>query len=132
MTPEARSLEVMADEAASLLKVLAHPARLMICCHVRDNEMSVGDIETSLGIKQPRLSRELGKLRGAGFVETRRVSKVVFYKLTDTPRMRAMVDAVHAVMQDQPAAVLHTAAANPHPNPKGGYGVFARTLSQKQ
>lgn len=132
MSPEARSLELMADEAASLLKVLAHPARLMICCYVRDNEMSVGDIETSLGIKQPRLSRELGKLRSAGFVETRRVSKVVFYKLTDRPRMRAMVDAVHAVMQDQPAPALSAAAINPNPNPKGGYGVFARTLSDKQ
>ncbi len=132
MTPEVRSLEAMADEAASLLKVLAHPARLMICCHVRDNEMSVGDIETSLGIKQPRLSRELGKLREAGFVETRRVSKVVFYKLTDSPRMRAMVDAVHAVMQDRPAPALSSAAIDPQPNPKGGYGVFARTLSHKQ
>ncbi|HAY07168.1 MAG TPA: ArsR family transcriptional regulator, partial [Hyphomonas sp.] len=89
------------DEATALLKALAHPARLTICCQLRQQEMSVGDMEARLGIKQPRLSRELGKLREDGLVVTRRESKVVFYQLSDAPRLREMVDAVCAVMLGQ-------------------------------
>ena len=114
---------------SSLLKALAHPARLMICCQLRETEMSVGDMETTLGIKQPRLSRELGKLRQEGLVETRRESKVIFYRLANRARTHAMIDAVCAVMLSKPAATrLAASPPTPKPNRPGGYGVFARTL----
>lgn len=130
MTPDSRTLAPLADEATTLLKALAHPARLMICCQLRDQEMSVGDMEEQLGIRQPRLSRELGKLREEGLVQTRRESKVIFYHLSDAPRLRAMVDAVCAVMLDKPKN------ADPRPTPAGisraqrpgGYGIFARPV----
>ena len=126
MQLETEQMMSLAEEATGLLKALAHPARIMICCLLRDTEMSVGDIETTLGIRQPRLSRELAKLRDEGFVKTRRSSKLVYYTLADAPRVRAMVDAVCAVMLDKP---LHRPAAPARltPNRAGGYGVFART-----
>lgn len=122
-------MEPLAEEATALLKALSHPARLMICCQIRHNELSVGDIETTLGIKQPRLSRELSKLREEGLVETRRESKVIFYRLADTPRVQAMVDAICAVMLGQPFLVEQQTSSNSprRPNPAGGYGVFATT-----
>ena len=98
MTPDTSSLKPLADDATALLKALAHPVRLTICCQLRDTEMSVGDIESQLGFKQPRLSRELAKLRDEGLVETRRESRVIFYRLTDNPRVRAMIDAICGVM----------------------------------
>ena len=103
----------------------------MICCQLRDEEMSVGDIETTLGIKQPRLSRELSKLREEGLVETRRVSKLIYYKLSDKPRVRGMIDAICAVMLGKPLASVELAETSPRPKPNrpGGYGVFARTGS---
>ena len=134
MTLAVRDMEPLAEQATTLLKALAHPARLLICCQLRDNEMSVGEIEETLGVRQPRLSRELSKLREEGLVETRRESKVVFYRLSDK-RARAMVDAVCAVMLDR-ADFLHAEPikagdaaprSNPRPNARGGYGVFART-----
>lgn len=131
MTPKSRDLQPLAEEATTLLKALAHPARLMICCQLREKEMSVGDIEETLDIRQPRLSRELGKLREEGLLETRRESKVVFYKLAETGRVAAMVDAVCNVMlgQNPMAEAIAKNLGTPKlkPNRAGGYGVFART-----
>ncbi len=128
MTPDSKKLLPLAEQATSLLKALAHPARLMICCQLRETEMSVGDMETTLGIKQPRLSRELGKLRQEGLVETRRESKVIFYRLANSARAHAMIDAVCGVMLSKPAATrLAASPPTPKPNRPGGYGVFART-----
>lgn len=121
-------MEPLADEATALLKALAHPARLMICCKLRDAELSVGEIETQLGIKQPRLSRELSKLRVEGLVETRRESKVIFYRLVGSARVQGLIDAICAVMLGQ-AAPSNSAVSRPQrrANPAGGYGVFATT-----
>lgn len=138
MAPDSRELLPFADDAAGLLKALSHPARLRICCQLRDREMSVSEIEETLGIRQPGLSRELGKLREEGLVETRRQSKTVFYRLPAGARVAAMVDAVCAVMLGATAAPAAPEKASPEtssaspvlkPNQAGGYGVFARTGS---
>jgi len=130
MKPQTRKLSPLAQEATDLLKALAHPERLMICCQLRDTEMSVGDIENTLGIRQPRLSRELSKLRETGLVETRRDSKLVFYRLSDKPRVRDMVDAICAVMLGKDLPVSEYSRPSPpiRPERPGGYGVFARTI----
>ena len=134
MTPESRQMQPLAEEATALLKALAHPARLMICCQLRNAEMSVGQIEDTLDIRQPRLSRELAKLRDEGLVETRRESKVVFYRLSEAGRVAAMIDAVCGVMLGKAPPDAASAERSPHPpspkpNRAGGYGVFARTGS---
>ncbi|MGJ8561400.1 MAG: metalloregulator ArsR/SmtB family transcription factor [Litorimonas sp.] len=89
-----------AEEATRLMKALAHPERLMICCQLRAGEMSVGEIEKTLLIPQPRLSRELGKLREHGILGTRRESKSVFYHLQDK-RIHAIVDTLCYVMMTE-------------------------------
>lgn len=93
----AEQLTPMAREATRLLKAMAHPSRLLICCQLREGEMSVGQIEVTLGIRQPNLSRELARLRDDGIVTTRRESRVVFYRL-DHPRAHALIDAICEVM----------------------------------
>lgn len=130
MTVAIDKMKPLADEATSLLKALAHPSRLMICCKLRDGELSVGEIEKELDIKQPRLSRELSKLREEGLVETRRASKVIFYRLVDAPRVHGMVDAICAVMLGAPLGPERRASPpnERRPNPAGGYGVFATTI----
>lgn len=129
MTPDSRALQPLAADATLLLKALAHPARLMICCELRGRELAVGDIEATLNIRQPRLSRELAKLRQAGVVATRRESQVIFYTLRKDRRIAAMVDAICAVMLDS-NGVRHRTIRDHEKlrrNPSGGYGVFART-----
>lgn len=132
MTPDTASLAPLADEATALLKALAHPVRLTICCQLSQKEMSVGEIETELGIRQPRLSRELSKLRDEGFVETRRASKLIYYRLSDRPRVRAMVKAICGVMLGTAPPPEPASLPTPSPARPGGYGVFARTVSAEK
>lgn len=85
-----------ADEVAALLKTLAHPARLMLACTLAEGEYCVGALETTLDIHQPTLSQQLGVLRDAGVVETRRDAKRIFYRLTDQKAAR-LIRALHAI-----------------------------------
>ncbi len=97
MIRDSRKMGPLLAEATGLLKSLAHPDRLMICCQLRGGEMSVGELEADLSIPQPRLSRELAKLREEGVLTARRDARQVFYTLSDT-RAHAMVDAICSVM----------------------------------
>ncbi|MDP4002688.1 helix-turn-helix transcriptional regulator [Methylobacterium sp. NEAU K] len=89
--------EVTATGVADLLKVVANPNRLRILYLLTQGECSVSEIEQRLGIRQPTLSQQLGELRNAQVVATRREHKVVFYSLTD-PRMRALLDAFDDIL----------------------------------
>jgi DNA-binding transcriptional ArsR family regulator len=80
MTPQA--MEARATEVAGHLKVLAHPARLMLVCTLIEGEHSVGRLEEKLDLHQPTLSQQLTVLREAGIVDTRKEGKQVFYRLT--------------------------------------------------
>lgn len=76
-------LEQQADSGAALLRALANPQRLRLVCELMAGERGVGELEELTGIRQPSLSKELGKLREAGVIEGRRMSKAVFYQLVD-------------------------------------------------
>src|SRR3546814_1013211 len=67
--------------AAELLRALAHELRLELLRALTDGERSVGEIEKITGITQPGLSQQLGILRKAELVETRRKAKLVFYRI---------------------------------------------------
>lgn len=83
--------------AAELFRTLAHPMRLTIFHRLMDGELPVSGFESELGLKQPSLSQQLGILREAKLVTTRREAKSVFYSLTDR-RMRALVGALRDAM----------------------------------
>ena len=138
MTPDTQALLDKASEATSLLKSLSHPSRLIICCQLREQEMSVGEMEMKLSIKQPNLSRELARLREDGLVLTRRESKVIFYRLSEDGPVRDMMDAICHVMRGDPVA-SHFNPPSPQststqfrPNRPGGYGIFARPISSEE
>lgn len=104
-------------------KAVAHPLRLRILEALATHERNVGEIEQTTGIGQPALSQQLGVLRKAGLVETRKDAKLVFYKLAP-----AEISELSAVL----AALSHNhtpAAANPKgasPSPAPGVANFAR------
>lgn len=85
-----------ADEVAGLLKTLAHPARLMLACKLAEGEYGVGELEAMLGIRQPTLSQQLGVLREAGIVATRREAKQMFYRLSEEKAAR-LIEALYAI-----------------------------------
>lgn len=69
------------EAAAELLKALAHAVRLDLLRAIVDGERAVSEIEGVTGIGQPGLSQQLGILRKAELVLTRREAKQVFYRL---------------------------------------------------
>ena len=89
-------LEGQAGEVAGLLKALAHPARLLLAGALVQDEYAVGELEERLGIHQPSLSQQLGVLRSAGIVGTRREAKQVFYRLTEE-RAALLIEALTAI-----------------------------------
>ena len=86
------------------LKALAHPVRWRILTALTAGERNVGEIEAATGISQPGLSQQLGVLRKAGLVETRKDAKMVFYSLAEDQmvgtleRIAALVPVVNATL----------------------------------
>lgn len=68
--------------------------------------MAVGDMEAQLQIRQPTLSRELGHLREAGAVSTRRQSRVMFYRLADET-IRRLLDVLCEHFDDETVGTSH-------------------------
>lgn len=76
-------LKRSAGDATRYLKALANNSRLLILCHLVDEELPVSVLEKRLGLRQPTLSQQLARLRAAGLVKTRRDSKSIHYSLAD-------------------------------------------------
>lgn len=94
LSPEVHALRASVGEASQFLKKLANPDRLLVACALVDNELSVRQLEDSLGIRQPGLSQQLAELRTAGLIEGRKEGREVFYRLAD-PRVRAIMETMH-------------------------------------
>jgi DNA-binding transcriptional ArsR family regulator len=89
-TLDLQDMQAAAGRACELMKVLANPDRLLICCQLSQQEMCVSELEASLGIVQPTLSQQLTVLRNAELVTTRREGKNIFYQLASIPALAVM------------------------------------------
>ncbi|MEQ1770231.1 MAG: metalloregulator ArsR/SmtB family transcription factor [Devosia sp.] len=74
-------IEPRADDAAELLAAMANPKRLLILCHLLDQELSVGELSERVGLAQSPLSQHLSKLRMLRLVATRRDGQMILYRL---------------------------------------------------
>lgn len=79
-----------ASEAAQLLKSLGNTERLLLLCQLSKGEFCVGDLEAILGIPQPTLSQQLGRLRGDRLVTTRREGKMIYYSIASKEALALM------------------------------------------
>lgn len=77
-----------AGEAAAMLRMLSHEARLGVLCELVSGERSVGELVDRSGLSQSALSQHLAKLREEGLVATRRESQTIFYSLADAKAAR--------------------------------------------
>jgi ArsR family transcriptional regulator, arsenate/arsenite/antimonite-responsive transcriptional repressor len=90
-----------------LFKALADETRLRIVALLAHGELCVCHVESALELTQSNASRQLGILRNAGIVESRRELNWVYYRLgaqTDRDcdrQLRALVQvfAKHAVLK---------------------------------
>ncbi len=89
-------MQTQANKAVGLLKALANENRLLILCHLQERELSVGEINDSLGLSQSALSQHLAILRRDGLVTTRKAAQTVFYSLK-SEEVRAVISVLHGL-----------------------------------
>lgn len=85
-----------AEEVTRVLNAMANAKRLMILCHLRDKEMTVGELAAAVDLAQSPLSQHLAKLRGLGLVETRRDGQLIYYNLA-SDEVAAVLATLHGL-----------------------------------
>jgi ArsR family transcriptional regulator len=89
-------MKAQVKKAVSLLKLLGNEDRLSLLCQLAQEEHGVGQLEELLDISQPTLSQQLGVLRRAGLVATRKEGKQVYYRMADTAAI-TVINALYAL-----------------------------------
>ncbi|HDB1439386.1 TPA: helix-turn-helix transcriptional regulator [Vibrio cholerae] len=85
-----------AEEVAELLRVMAHPDRLMVLCQLTQSEMGVGQLQQGSTLSQSAFSQHLTVLRKHGIIQARKESQQVFYRLADS-RITALIQSLQNV-----------------------------------
>lgn len=83
-----------ARQAATLLRALANPTRLMLLCSLVEGEHSVGELNERVPLSQSALSQHLARLREEKLVATRRQSQTIFYRIAD-PMVLELIAPLH-------------------------------------
>lgn len=93
-----------------MLRVVADPNRLRILLLLKDEELSVAELQEILVMGQSTISTHLSQLRQAGLVEDRRTGKNNLYRLSPTPAGGSLLDELLAKAQDEIAEAAHDQA----------------------
>jgi DNA-binding transcriptional ArsR family regulator len=88
------------NQAAELLKVLSHPARLRILAILRGGEECVCHMEAALRVRQAYLSQQLSVLRDAGLVRVRREGWNIYYSVI-RPEVFEVIDAAAGMTSEK-------------------------------
>jgi DNA-binding transcriptional ArsR family regulator len=100
-----------AGQATRLLKSLANDRRLLILCHLSENEKSVGELERLVNLSQSALSQHLARLRRDNLVQTRRQAQTIYYSIA-SPEADAVLQTLYKLYcSDDDAAAPATANA---------------------
>ena len=86
---------------ADLFQALADPSRVRILALLRTMELSVGELAQVLGQSQPRVSRHVRILGGAGLLDRHKEGSLVFLALTDDPRTTIVFDLIDQWLDPQ-------------------------------
>lgn len=91
-------------EPALLFKTLSDPTRLRLLNLLAEEQVCVCDLQGTLGLDQPKVSRHLAQLRRAGLVEVERDGKWMHYRLArhGDPLVHDVLAGLRAWMRRQP------------------------------
>ncbi len=95
MLPSASNLEDVRPLTRAF-RALGDETRIRIVALLAHGELCVCHLESALGISQPNCSRQLGILKSAGIVDSRRDGTWVYYRITDQEHesVRAVLDVL--------------------------------------
>ena len=80
-SPEPELAVPVSELKAEMFQALSNPARIRILEVLSSAEQSVGEMQPAIGIELSHLSQQLGVLRRAGLVTSRKDGQMVFYSL---------------------------------------------------
>lgn len=82
---------------AELFKTLGHPARIRVLEVLREGERAVSELIPEVGIEASHLSQQLGILRRANLVRSRKVGPAVLYSVPD-PRVFELLAVAKSIL----------------------------------
>jgi DNA-binding transcriptional ArsR family regulator len=82
---------------ADFFKTLGHPARIRVLEILRDGECSVSELMPQVGLEASHLSQQLGVLRRAGVVQSRKDGSTVLYSVSD-PRIFELLELAKQIL----------------------------------
>ena len=82
---------------AEFFKALGHPARIRILELLSQRELSVSELVPEVGLESSHLSQQLGVLRRANLVATRKSGNLVYYRLADR-RLAKLLDLAKQIL----------------------------------
>jgi ArsR family transcriptional regulator len=94
---EAAMRRPLSEVKADLFRALAHPARVRVLEVLSEGEHSVRELQPQVGIELSHLSQQLGVLRRAGLVVTRKEHTSVIYAIRD-PELVQLLEAAKRVL----------------------------------
>jgi DNA-binding transcriptional ArsR family regulator len=90
--------EAAYEARATLLRALAHPARLRMVEALADGEKCVCDLHKVVGSSLPTVSRHLAQMKAAGVVADRKQGQWVYYRLL-VPCLLPALDCIDAALR---------------------------------
>jgi DNA-binding transcriptional ArsR family regulator len=82
---------------ADFFKTLGHPARIRVLEILRDGEASVSELLAQMDLEPSHLSQQLGVLRRAGVVQSRKAGASVHYSVAD-PRIFDLLKTARSIL----------------------------------
>ena len=105
---------------AEFFKTLGHPARIRILELLTERDHSVGELQPEVGLEASHLSQQLGVLRRAGVVVTRKQGNSVIYSLasTDIAELLALARTVLTGLLNDQVGLLKDLRASGRTSPR--------------
>jgi DNA-binding transcriptional ArsR family regulator len=76
---------------SDVCKVFANPKRLEIINHLKDKELSAGELIERTGLSKANLSQHMGVLKAKGVILSRREGVNVYYRISNVKIIEACV-----------------------------------------
>lgn len=92
------------EMVAKFFRALGDPARLRLLEYLLNDEHTVTECVTQIGLSQGRVSTHLACLSDCGYVQVRREGRFAYYTVTD-PRVADLVLLARSLAADNAAAL---------------------------
>lgn len=90
------NLETKAEEIAEILKLIAHPKRLLILCKLSEWHKTVWELERLCSLSQSQLSQFLGKMKDEWILEWEKNWLYVSYSIKDW-NIKQLLDSLASI-----------------------------------